>query len=104
MNKFASIAVAVSLAGVPAAALAAESSQSVRAATEEVAAPIEFSAGIMLYGDGGRRIANVYRVNENGDPQVILDGRMITIPASTLTDVDGKVTTSLTKREIARTR
>lgn len=84
-------------------AFAAESSQSVQAPAEEVAA-VEVKEGMMLYGSNGRRVANVYRVDRDGNPQVIIDGRLITVPASTLSDTDGKLTTSLTKRDIARTR
>ncbi|MEZ5737250.1 MAG: hypothetical protein R3E09_15880 [Novosphingobium sp.] len=107
MNKFASfalLATATTMALVPTVVFAAENTQAVHAATEEVAPAVDINAGKMLYGANGRRIASIYRVTEEGDPQIILDGRMITVPASTLSDVEGKVTTSLTKREIARSR
>lgn len=57
----------------------------------------------MLYGSNGQRIAAIYRVSE-GNPQVILNGKLVTVPASSLSDVGGKVTTSLTKAELGRTR
>ena len=40
--------------------------------------------GHMLYAAGGRRLAPVYRVLADGSPQLILDGRLVTVPASTL--------------------
>lgn len=106
MNKlapFALLATAATVALVPMTALAAENTEAVHAVTEEAAA-LDVNAGKMLYGANGHRIASIYRVTSEGDPQIILDGRMVTVPASTLSEVDGKVTTSLTKREIARSR
>lgn len=104
MKKFALIATAAVMTAVPTAVFAGETSQSVQAPAEEVAAPVEVNRGVMLYGAGGKRIANVYRVDADGNPQVIMSGRLITIPASTLTEADGKVMTSLTKREVSKTR
>jgi len=106
MNKlapFALLATAATMALVPGVVFAAENTQGVHAATEE-AASLDVNAGKMLYGANGHRIATIYRVTAEGDPQIILDGRMVTVPASTLSDVGGKITTSLTKREIARSR
>ena len=106
MKKSVTLALIASAAtmAVPSVVFAAESSQSVQAAAEEVAAPVEVNAGQMLYSADGKRIAKIYRVNEEGSPQIIMDGRLITVPASTLTDMDGKVATSLSKRDVARTR
>jgi hypothetical protein len=101
MKKFALIA-ALAAATVAPSAFAAETSQSVRAATE--GAGVQVDAGKMLYSAAGTRIASIYRVTSEGNPQVILDGRLVTVPASSLSDVNGKVTTSLTKRELARAR
>ncbi|MCB2072663.1 MAG: hypothetical protein H6917_10705 [Novosphingobium sp.] len=107
MKKLASIALmatATTMALAPTVVSAAENTTAVHAATEEAAPAVDVNAGKMLYGANGRRIASIYRVTEEGDPQIILNGRMVTVPASTLSDVDGKVTTSLTKREISRSR
>ncbi len=104
MKKLALIATAVPMVAIPSAVSAAETTQPVQAAAEEVAAPVEVNRGMMLYGANGNRIANVYRVTADGNPQVIIDGRLITVPVETLSEKDGKVMTSLTKREVARTR
>jgi hypothetical protein len=55
----------------------------------------------MLYTTNGRRIASIYRVTAEGNPQVILNGKLVTVPASSLSEVDGKVATSLTKKELS---
>ena len=72
--------------------------------TLEAGAGVQVDTGKMLYSSTGHRIASVYRVTSEGNPQVILDGRLVTVPASTLTEVEGKLTTSLTKRDLARSK
>ncbi|MDE8653461.1 hypothetical protein [Novosphingobium album (ex Liu et al. 2023)] len=102
MKKFAALAAVATIATLAAPSIAfAETTQAVHEVTEEAAAPVEINAGKMLYSAAGYRIAPIYRVSAEGNPQVILNGRLVTVPASTITDVDGKVTTSLTKKEIA---
>lgn len=106
MIKFAplaALATVATLAVVPTAVFA-ETTQAVREVTEEAAAPLDLNAGKMLYGANGYRIAPIYRVTQEGNPQIILNGRLVTVPASSLSDVDGKVTTSLSKKEIAAAR
>ena len=102
MKKLAILAALATVVVAP-AALANESPQSVRAATE-AAGTVQVDTGKMLYSSTGNRIASVYRVTSEGNPQVILDGRLVTVPASTLSDVNGKLTTSLSKRDLARSR
>lgn len=104
MTKFAPLAAVAALAvmAVPAVVFAAESSQSVRAATEAPAGNVAVNAGKMLYSSNGQRVAAIYRVTSEGNPQVILNGKLVTVPASTLSEVNGKVTTSLTKSELGR--
>lgn len=104
MKKLALIVTAAALSAVPSVVFAAETSQSVQAAAEEVAAPVEVNRGTMLYSANGGRIASIYRVTEDGSPQVILNGRLITVPAATLSEQNGKITTSLSKRDVSRTR
>jgi hypothetical protein len=96
-------ATAVTLA-VPATVFAAEANQSVQAATDSVAPAAKVTAGKMLYSTDGHRIASVYRVTSDGAPQVIIDGKLITVPASSLSDANGKVTTSLSKSDLVHAR
>lgn len=106
MTKFAPFAAIAALAVLAApAAVLAESSQSVRAPAEAAAAgTVALNAGKMLYAANGSRIAAIYRVNAEGNPQVILNGKLVTVPVSTLSDVNGKVTTTLTKAELGRAK
>lgn len=105
MKKFAALAAVATLAVFTApAAFAGESSQSVRAATDATTAAVAVNAGKMLYASNGQRIAAIYRVTTEGNPQVILNGKLVTVPASSLSDVNGKVTTSLTKSELGRAK
>ncbi|HEY9545582.1 MAG TPA: hypothetical protein VIR56_06230 [Solimonas sp.] len=73
---------------------------SVSANAADTAAPVKATTGKMLYAANGGRIASVYRVNADGSVQLILDGRMRTVPGNTLSMVDGKLTTSLSKPEV----
>jgi hypothetical protein len=54
----------------------------------------------MLVAANGARLAPVYRVAPDGGAQIILDGKMVTVPATTLSMTDGRLVTSLTKSEI----
>jgi len=56
--------------------------------------------GKLLYDADGKKLAPIYKLDPNGVPQILLDGKIITVPMSTLTEVDGKFTTKLTKREL----
>jgi hypothetical protein len=62
-------------------------------------APVAAKGKMLLGADGGR-LAPVYRVAADGSAQIILDGKLITVPASTLSTVSGKLTTSLTKSAV----
>jgi len=56
--------------------------------------------GQTLVASNGSRLGQVYRVGSNGAVQMIIDGKLITVPASTLSSVDGRLTTSLSKSEV----
>ena len=58
--------------------------------------------GKMLVGANGARLGAVYRVTPDGSAQLIVDGKMVTVPVATLSVVDGKLTTSLSKREVRK--
>lgn len=101
MNKFAPIALVATftLFSLAPTALRAEPVQSARA---EGAASLGIVAGNSLYSAKGSRIASVYRVTQDGRVQVIIDGKLITVPGSTLSEAEGKAVTSLTKAELLR--
>ena len=107
MTKFVPIALLATVATltvIPVSVFAAETSQQVSAVAGGTGATAAVSAttGKMLYGPDGRRIASVYRAAANGDAQLIINSRLTTIPAATLSIADGKLVTSLTKSEINR--
>lgn len=105
MSKLAPIALlctVATLAVIPAAAFAAESAQQLRETSGGAASAVAIRAGKILYGPDGKRLGQIYRVTANGDVQLIISSRLVTIPASTLSEANGKVTTSLTKSELNR--
>jgi hypothetical protein len=60
--------------------------------------------GQMLISANGTRLGPVYRVNADGAPQIILEGRIITIPLTTLSSENGKLVTSLSKNAVSDLR
>ena len=67
---------------------------------EGTAAPASAVKGSMLVSANGSRLAQVYRVGPDGSAQIIIDGKLVTVPAATLSISGGKLTTSLTKSEV----
>jgi hypothetical protein len=68
-------------------------------ASSETAAAVA-EKGKMLVASNGARLGTVYRVGADGSAQIIIDGKLVSVPASTLSSVDGKLTTNLTKSEV----
>jgi hypothetical protein len=75
---------------------------SLSAVAEEAA--VVASEGKMLLTSNGTRLGAVYHVTSDGSVQVVVDGKMVTIPASTLSLAEGKLMTSLSKSEIRKLR
>ncbi len=69
------------------------------AQADSQAAPVA-TKGTMLFAADGGRLGPVYRVTSDGAAQIIIDGKMTTVPAATLSSKDGKLTTSLKKTEV----
>ena len=99
MNKFVPIALAATLTlfSVAPAVLHAET-----VAASANGAAVAPAAGKVVYSASGNRLAAIYRVTDQGRVQVIIDGKLITVPTASLSDVNGKITTSLTKAELLR--
>lgn len=68
--------------------------------TSPASAPAVAEKGKMLMAANGARLGPVYRVGADGAAQIIIDGKMVTVPAATLSMVDAKLTTSLSKSEV----
>lgn len=56
--------------------------------------------GQMLFDNGGARLGVVLKVTADGSAQIILDGRLITVPATTISDSAGKLATNLAKNQL----
>jgi len=70
--------------------------------TVPAASAAEVERNDRLYDATGASVAKVNRVTETGDLLVIYKGKVRRIEASTLSETDGKLVTSLTKTEIRR--
>jgi hypothetical protein len=70
-------------------------------ASSPAAATSVAAKGQMVVAANGARLGTVYRVNADGSAQIIIDGKMVTIPAATLSAANGRLTTSLSKSEVS---
>jgi hypothetical protein len=66
----------------------------------EAASASVVEKGKMVIAANGSRLGLISRIGPDGAAQVIIDGRMVSIPANTLSAADGKLTTSLTKSQV----
>ena len=69
----------------------------VSAAAQDAASPAAPTAvkGKMLVAANGARLGSIYRVGPDGSAQLIIDGKMVTVPASTFCTLDDTVTVRL---------
>jgi hypothetical protein len=95
MRLFVSLAL---LAAATTPALAIETAPAEAAATLD-RAPKE---GEVLRDSGARIVGQVYKVQPSGNILAIVNRQTVRIPASTLSIVDGKLVTTLTKSEALR--
>ncbi len=56
--------------------------------------------GKMLFDNGGTRLGVVYKVTQDGSAQIIFDGKLVTVPATTISESAGRLETSLTKNQL----
>jgi hypothetical protein len=103
MTKFAPFAVLATLASFSLVPVAAHADAMVTGVAHvEGAAPVKITEGKMIYAANGQRLAPVYRVNSDGSVELIMEGRLLTIPGTILSDVNGKLTSSQNKGELLR--
>lgn len=60
--------------------------------------------GKMLYDAEGKRVAAIYRIADDGTVQVIVSGKLIEVPKTTLSLVDDKLVTSMNKKALMAQR
>ena len=67
------------------------------------ASPTVPVVGKTLFDTNGKYIGVIYKVTVDGSPQIVIDDqRMITVPAASVSQVDGKFRTSLAKRDVLK--
>ena len=91
--------VPLALLAVATPALAIETAPPAEAAAALDRAPKE---GEVLRDTGARIVGQVYKVQPSGNILAIVNRQTVRIPASTLSIVDGKLVTTLTKSEALR--
>jgi hypothetical protein len=70
-------------------------------ASTQAPAQVTASRGQVLVAANGARIGRVNRLAADGAPQLIVDGKLVTVPLATLSVVDGRLVSTLTAAEIA---
>lgn len=73
------------------------------ASVAQAKTPAQAKKGSMIYSDG-KRIGQVFRVRDNGDAQIVINGKSHLVPASSLIEEDGKLTTTLSRAEVVSTK
>lgn len=86
----------------PLAAVAALASFTLAPVALAQGAPVKIYQGKMIYGANGHRFAPVYRVNTDGTVQLIMAGRLLTIPTTILYDVNGRLISSQNRGALLR--
>lgn len=56
--------------------------------------------GKLLYDADGKKLAAIYKLDAKGSPQILLEGKMVTVPLATLKKDEDKFSTSLTKKDL----
>ena len=86
------------------AAMVAVASPVMAETVAPVASPVVATKGQLLTGADRSRLGSVVRVEGDGSVGIIFDAHLVTIPSSTLSLAGGKLTTTLSKREVTALR
>ena len=105
MNKFIPAALLATLAtfaiipySARAETVAVQAEAAVAAAKQ---APVKAAPGQILYDTAGKSIGPVYALGRNGAVVLSLDDQLVTVPASSLSLIKRKLTTSLSRDAVA---
>ena len=98
MRKSSLFVAAALLAATAIPAFADESETPVGQASPSV----QIKVGRLLHTASGAPIQPVYKITAAGEPQIIIDGKMVTVPAATLSMSGKKLVTTLTVPELRR--
>ena len=95
MRKSYVAAVAMSLAFALSTTFAAQPAQA-QAPSVEV--------GRAIYSADGKKLGAVYKVAKDGAPQVIISGKLVTVPASSVSLSGERIVTTLSRKDIMTKR
>jgi hypothetical protein len=65
-------------------------------------APVKLTSGQVLRDVDMNKLGPISQVNGDGSVQIIYEQRLVTIPAASLSVVDGKAKTSLSRKDLAK--
>ena len=58
------------------------------------------AAGRPLFDGEGKRVGAIYRVAADGSPQLIVGGKIVTVPVTSVSVSAGKIVTSLIRKQL----
>ena len=96
MRKSYIAAVAASVAFAAFTTVTSQPAQAQATATVEI--------GRAIYSTDGKKLGSVYKVTKDGAPQVIISGKLITVPASSVSLSGDRIVTTLTRKDIMTKR
>ena len=96
MRKSYIAAVAASIAFAAFSTVTAQPAYAQATATVEVGKPI--------YSADGQKLGAVYKLAKDGAPQVIVSGKLVTVPAASVSMSGDRIVTSLTRKDILTKR
>ena len=96
MRKSYIAAVAASVAFAAFTTVTSQPAQAQAAMTVEVGKPI--------YSADGQKLGAVYKVGKDGAPQVIISGKLVTLPAASVSMDGNRIVTTLSKKDIVTRR
>ena len=96
MRKSYVAAIAASIAFAAFSTVTATPAQAQATATAEV--------GRAIYSADGKKLGAVYKVAKDGAPQVIISGKLVTVPAASVSLSGERIVTTLTRKDIMTKR
>lgn len=86
-----------------AASIAFAAFSTVTATPAQAQAP-SVEVGRAIYSADGKKLGAVYKVAKDGAPQVIISGKLVTVPASSVSLSGERIVTTLSRKDIMTKR
>lgn len=96
--------VAAVAASIAFAAFSTVTAQPAQAQTPQAQVGVTVEVGKPIYSADGAKLGAIYKVAKDGAPQVIVSGKLVTVPAASVSVSGDRFVTTLTKKDIMTKR